>query len=161
MRLPEASSSTTRNAKLVAAALLAVSFLLPQYTCAMYRGPDGKTVQAVPQGTNAKQYMPFRERHYAWEDAHWNDASSWIAPTVFLCPLLLLPWGLRGKRGRIGRLCWWLEPFFVGGSLYVVWTFSSLGDRAIGAYLGLGADGLYGLAWLLDARMRWARLRST
>jgi len=156
MKSSEARSAITWNPKLAAGTLLAVSFLLPQYTCDRYRGPDGKTVQQIPEGADSNQYAPFRERHYAWEDVRWSDVSSWVAPAAFLWPLPVLVWGHRANSQRVRRLCLWLEPLLVGGSLYIISALSSFGERAVGAYVGLGANGLYGFLWLRDLRTHWA-----
>ncbi len=144
-----------RQPRIVAAVLLATSFCLPQYTCDMYRAPDGKVMGTVPHGTDPSQYTPFKERHYAWEDLTWSDLSSWLVAVAFFWPVPVLAVGLRTRRRWVSRAATWLEPLLVAGSVYVIWVFSSLGQRAVGAYVGLGASGLYGLGWLYALRVRW------
>src|SRR5262249_2318810 len=49
------------------------------------------------------------------------------------------------------------EPPLVAASTWYIASLSALGERAAGAYLGLAANGSYGLAWLAESYEWWAR----
>jgi hypothetical protein len=134
--------------KLAAAIFLLASLALPEYTCSKYVGPDGKVVSAVPEGAPPTSYRGIQERHYRLESFDMRDGGSWLALLVFLWPLPVLAYLWRGRAGRLKRLISMAEPLLAIGSAYAVWNFSSLGTRASGAYLALGADAVYLSVWV-------------
>jgi hypothetical protein len=145
--------------KIFAAALLSIALLLPQYTCRMYRALEGKVVSSIPDGADSSAYKAFRERHYAWEDAAWRQPSTWLPPALFLWPVpVLVFWGrLRGSWARRSR--WIVETTLLAASIYFIWAQSDVGQRAVGAYLGIAANGLYAVACMIETRDVWGRAR--
>jgi hypothetical protein len=138
--------------KTVAAALLAIALLLPQYTCRVYRSPEGKVVSSIPDGADPSAYRAFRERHYAWEDAAWRQPTTWLYPALFMWPVPVLILGRRLGRTRARRVHWIVETTLVATSIYFIWALSDLGQRAVGAYLGIAANGLYAVACVVETR---------
>jgi len=138
--------------KLIGALLLLASLALPQYTCARLRAPDGSVWDSVPPGKDATLYRPFTERHYAYENIELRDPISWLTLVAFGWPLILTGVRRRFPGPTLNRVLWWLEPVLAGTSGYLILVFSSLGDRAIGAYVGLAALVLLLLAWLAELR---------
>jgi hypothetical protein len=146
-----------RWARLAGAVLLATAFLLPQYTCAVYRGPQGN-VLPPPAEADRSHYREIQQSHYAWEGIRWNDPASWLVVAVFGWPLPLLIYRYRVR----GPLWWWLpltlELGLVAGSAYLIWFLSDWGERAVGAYLGIAGNGVYTLALLNEV---WRRCFSS
>jgi hypothetical protein len=136
--------------KLAAAALLLACLVLPEYTCTKYVGPDGKTVSAVPEGAPAAPYREIRESHYPLESFDVRDGGYWLRLLVFTWPLPVLAYLWRGTRGWLRRLVWLAEPLLSVLSAYAVLMSSSLGTRAVGAYLAMGANAGYLCAWVAE-----------
>jgi len=148
----------TRHAKLLAALLLLAALVLPQSTCAGYRGPDGKFVTRVPADAPPDSYRPAVERSYAYDEFRLRQPDTWLNVLVFLWPLPLLAITTRRPSGRVKFAVWVAEPLLVIGSAYVIWRSASiLATPAVGAYLGLAAMALYLLAWLVEL---WGRVRA-
>jgi hypothetical protein len=59
----------------------------------------------------------------------------------------------------MSRVRWLVEAGLAATSIYLIWAFSDLGQRAAGAYVGIAANGLYAAAWLGEARSLWGRAR--
>jgi len=138
--------------KLAAAAVLLACLALPEYTCSRYVGPDGRAVSAGPGGVPATPYREVQEKHYPLESFSVREIGSWLALLVFVWPWPVLAYWFRGTRGSLKRLIWMTEPLLSIGSGYVVWSVSSLGTRAAGAYLALAANAAYLGAWVAELR---------
>jgi hypothetical protein len=148
----------TRRAKLLAALLLLVALVLPQSTCAGYRGPDGRFVTRVPADAPPDTYRPAVERSYAYDEFRLRQPDTWPNVLVFLWPLPLLAIAARHPAGRVRFAVWVAEPLLAVGSAYMIWLFAStLATPAVGAYLGVTAMALYLLAWLVEL---WSRVRA-
>lgn len=143
--------------KLAAAALLLGCLVLPEYTCTKYVGPDGQEVSAGPEGVPITPYREVREKHYPLESFSVRDIGSWLMLLTFVWPWPVLAFWWRstqwrGAHAAVKRLVWLAEPLLSMGSGYAVWAFSSLGTRAIGAYLALAANAAYLGAWVAELR---------
>lgn len=125
--------------KFAAAALLAVTLFLPQYTCARLRGPDGFVTDSIPAGADSSAYHVYNQPHYALENFGPTRIETWITVTAFSWPLLFLAIGYRRRLPRTSRVLWWLEPLLICVSGYLIILFSEVGDRAYGAYAALVA----------------------
>jgi hypothetical protein len=143
--------------KLIAAVLLLAALALPQYTCARFRAPDGGVWSQMPANADSSQYQPFTERHYALENFDPANVVMWLTILAFGWPLAVFGVRRRAGKGRVSAGLWWLEPLLAAGSGYFIFALSSLGTRAIGAYLGLGACLLYIGAWAVELRARFRR----
>lgn len=140
--------------KSVAAVLLLVAFVLPQYTCTDWVDRDGKGVGAVqPTGDSASMYHKVETHHYAYESFVASDWTSYVIVLTFTWPAVMLLVG-RGVRRRGARIALTIVEILLAiGSGYLIYIFSDNGARASGAYLGLGANILY-LFGLLPWRSR-------
>lgn len=142
-----------RHGRLCGAVLLGIAFFLPQYTCALYRGPHEATRQPPPQA-DASQYQKEWQSRYAWEGLEGDDLGSWLVVSAFWWPLPLLIY----RRRLVKRRRWWLlstlELGLTAESVYLIWALSEWGRRAVGAYVGLGGDGVYALALVGDLWFR-------
>lgn len=145
--------------KLAAAVVLLACLTLPEYTCTKYVGPDGKAVAAGPQGVPLTPYREVHEKHYPLESFSVFDIGSWIMLLAFAWPWPVLACWFRARQGRLRRLVWRAEPILSAGSGYVIWSASSLGTRAAGAYLALAANAVYLSAWIAEAWSCWRGLR--
>jgi hypothetical protein len=141
--------------KLAAAAVLLACLALPEYTCSKYVGPDGQVVSAGPGGVPLTPYREIRERHYPLESFSARDVGSWLTLLVFTWPWPVLIYFWRGTHAGVLRwLVWLAEPLLAAGSAYAVWTASSLGTRAAGAYLAMAANTVYLCAWVAELRTK-------
>jgi hypothetical protein len=140
--------------KLAAAAVLLACLALPEYTCSKYVGPDGQVVSAAPEGAPPTAYREIQERHYPLESFDFRDIGSWLRLLVYTWPLPVLAYLRRGGRGVLKRLVSMAEPLLSIGSAYAVWASSSLGTRAGGAYVALGANAVYLFAWVAELRTK-------
>lgn len=143
--------------KLVGAALLLASLSLPQYTCALYRGPDGGVWSQLPPGADSSKYEPFTERHYALEELDALSLQTWLTILTFAWPVPLLAVRMRSRRPRLNRVLWWAEVFLIIGSGYLILVFSSLGARAAGAYVGFAGCLAYLGAWIAELRQSFRK----
>ena len=135
---------TLLSIKAAAALLLVASLALPQSTCAGYRGPEGKFVFELPRDSTRAAYTPAVQRHYALEDFQVADAGSWFTVSLFVWPLVAIALGLRARGHRVGASIAIAEPILAIGSAYVIWFLAAwAGDLAAGAYVALGALGIY------------------
>jgi len=143
--------------KLVAAIVLLVCLALPEYTCSRYVGPDGQTVSAGPDGVPATPYREVRENHYPLETFNVREIGWWIALLSFTWPwpVLIYRWRTRTRAGA-ARAVWVAEVLLAIGSGWVVWEASSVGTRAVGAYLAMAADAVYLCACIAELRKRRA-----
>ncbi len=148
---------TIPRIKLAAAVLLLAAIALPQYTCARYHGPDGAVWDAIPPGADSSAYHPFRESHYAVEAFGFTRWETWVTIAAFAWPLALAVARPR-LPARLGRVIWWFEPALAVISGYLILLFSSLGDRAVGAYLAVGALAVLLAAWVAELVRRLRRL---
>jgi len=139
--------------KLAAAVLLLACLALPEYTCSRYVGPDGQAVSAGPNGVPTVPYREVREKHYPLETFNVQEIGWWIALLSFTWPwpVLVYWWRSRAHAG-LARAVWVAEPLLAIGSGWVVWEASSVGTRAVGAYLAMVADATYLCAWIAEWR---------
>jgi hypothetical protein len=147
--------------KLAAAIVLLACLALPEYTCSKYVGPDGQTLSAGPEGVPTTPYREVREKHYPLESFSVREVGSWIALLTFVWPWPVLAYGWRRAEWRaahagLTRVVWVAEPLLAIGSGWVVWEASSVGTRAVGAYLAMAADAVYLSAWVAA----WRKERS-
>jgi hypothetical protein len=147
----------TTRIKLSAAVVLLACLALPEYTCSKYVGPDGRVVSAVPEGVPATSYKEIPEKHYPLESFSVREIGSWLTLLTFAWPWPVLAYWFRstqwrGRHGALKRLVWLAEPLLLMGSGYVIWAASSLGTRAIGAFLALAANAAYLGAWVVELR---------
>ena len=157
MKLP---GHTIRGARIVrpritAVVLLAVAFLLPQYTCSMYFGPSGR-VSAVPAEADRSQYRIVQQPGYAWEYLGWTDFGSWLIVAAFFWPVPFVAYRATRRAPRTQWPIWSAEVAAAAGSAYLVLVLSDLGRRAIGAYLALGANAIYAATVLYELLRRTA-----
>ncbi len=144
--------------KFAAAVVLLACLTLPEYTCTKYVGPDGQTVSAGPLGVPLTPYREVHEKHYPLESWSVRDIGFWLMLLAFAWPWPVLAYWFRSTHGSLKRVVWlkrmvWLaEPLLSIGSGYVVWTASSLGTRAAGAYLALAANAVYLGTWVAELR---------
>jgi hypothetical protein len=101
-----------------------------------------------------------QEKHYPLESFSVREIDSWLKLLVFAWPWPVLAYWLRsaqwrGEHSALQRLVWLAEPLLSMGSGYVVWESSSLGTRAVGAYLALAANAVYLGAWAAELRKNW------
>ncbi|HEY4361605.1 MAG TPA: hypothetical protein VGN17_11570 [Bryobacteraceae bacterium] len=141
--------------KLIAAIVLLICLALPEYTCSRYIGPDGQTLSAGPEGVPTTPYREVRENHYPLESFNLREIGWWIALLSFTWPWpVLIYWWRNGALGGLARAVWVAEPLLAIGSGWAVWEASSVGHRAVGAWLALAADAVYLGAWIAGLRKR-------
>jgi hypothetical protein len=140
--------------KFAAAVVLLACLALPEYTCSKYVGPDGQAVSTGRDGVPSTPYREVKERHYPLESFDVRDVGFWLRLLVFTWPLPVLAYLWRGTHRALKRLVWVAEPLLSAGSAYAVWTASSLGTRAAGAYLALAANTIYLCAWVAELRTK-------
>mgnify|MGYP001149898355 CR=1 FL=1 len=152
---------TSPRIKLIGTIALSLAFALPQYSCAGFEGSDGTFVRSLPDGARAESYEPAVELHYAFEEIDLDDPSSWIVVIVFFWGLATYGFG-RWQRGPWARGALRLiEPMLVLMSGAAISQIGSLGTRAWGNSVALGALGVYLVGWGLGV-WEWRRAaRST
>jgi hypothetical protein len=138
-----------RQARLAGAGLLALAFFLPQFTCSAYRAPDGRVVAQPPPDSTGQRYERVDQAHYVWEDPQPSDVGWWLIVLAFAWPIPMLFL----RRHALERRKWLssvLEGALLVGSAYVIWDFSGLGRRALGAFVGLAGVVTYASAVATD-----------
>ncbi len=150
--------STILRVKGAAALLLMVSLALPQSTCAGYRGPDGKFVSELPRDSTRAAYQPAIDRQYALDDFHITDAGSWITLAQFVWPVAAVGILVRARGKRLRTSIAIAEPILVVCTAYLIWLGATfLAQPAAGAYVALGALGVYFTACMVDL---WRSVRN-
>ena len=135
--------------------LLGVAFFLPQYTCAVPRKSDSRSL-AAEEGNEDLQSV--RVSNYAWENLEWDDPDSWLILAAFAWPLPVLVYRRRGLgSGKGGWILYFAEAALLAGSVALIVLFSSVGRRAVGAYFGLAGNACYALGLLYEVYARISR----
>ena len=146
-----AARLTTTRFKILGAIVLAGSLALPVSTCTGYRSPDGKFVTWIPTGADSAAYPRAVDRDYVLHDVYLVRPSTWFNLAVFVWPLPVVALTQRRRTARWRRWVWWLEPLLVAISGWTVWLVANLlATPAIGAYVALGALGVYLSAWAVE-----------
>jgi hypothetical protein len=125
----------------------------------MYVGPNGR-VAAIPAGADSAQYRIVRQPAYAWEGLRWTDSASWLIVAAFFWPFPLVAYRVLHRTAAARWPTWCAEGAAAAGSAYLILALSELGHRAVGAYVGLGANAIYGITVLYELLRRSAATRS-
>jgi hypothetical protein len=151
------SMATVRS---IVALVLAVSMLLPQYSCGEYVDMNGKLLTQLPvKADSGKTYRVVDVDHYVISEVDLDYPATLVLPLVFLWPLaaaLFMGWR---PNARVSRIIAWAEPALLAGSLYVIYEFAE-GRRRYGNYLALGAGALLFALSLRSTVGRIRKLRS-
>ena len=146
---------TLTHLKGLAAIALLASLALPQSTCAGFRAPNGQFVPTVPRGAAPGAYQPTIHRHYALDNARFNDPQTWLTVGAFIWPLPLLAVSLsQSKRLRAYGAV--VEPVLALAAGFVIWADAGPFNRpAIGAYVAMSAISLHFIASAVTLRRAW------
>ena len=124
----------------MATVLLATTLLLPAYTCAGFRSPQGELVDSIPAGADSSTYAPARIPHRPVESFDTSDANDWITLLAYLWPLGVLGLRLRPSPGRLDRVMHWGELLIAPLSAGVIYLVATKGRIAYGSYLAYAAN---------------------
>jgi hypothetical protein len=124
--------------------------LLPFSTCSYYVDAEGERIivevdEPLPAGVRevhdqnvpAESLVPF-------------DPERAPYLLAFLWPLLGSLYARLGRRPRLKRSLWCLEPLLICASAWVFVMLALFGKTAFGFFMAAAALGLYGVAWLLE-----------
>lgn len=142
----------TSRIKIVAAFLLLISLALPLSSCTLYVDLEGKTFYKAPP-TDAQRTTDY---FYVWTEFDAKNLGSWLLITCFLWPIPILIYKYGGKRKRVNQILWVVEPLLISSSVYYIVicaTFFSTPEA--GADLAVTANGIYGMAWLWEAIIKY------
>lgn len=153
--------STTQRLSLLGALLVTVSFALPFYTCTRYVDAAGEAVEVeegapVPEGVTAVM-----EPHRPMDGLDLSDLDEYPLLLTFLWPIALVGARLVWPRMRELRVVATLESLLIVWTGWVFHAFSTVGDRAWGAYVAFAGLALYAGAFVADLAGRIRRARSS
>jgi hypothetical protein len=140
--------STLFTLRGVATVLVLLSLTLPLSRCqrekAFLRAPGAP---AAAEATGQPVEFDYTYAHEWFQLDEWQG---WIALLTFAWPVLALVarWGSRSLRES--RWLGWLEAALALGGGYVIWQMSSIGERLVGAYVGISGMGVYFISAIRD-----------
>lgn len=143
--------------KILSAILLVVCLTLPISSCRRYVNSDGTKIVHYDPKTypDAKIWIKY---NYPLEYFKVRDIYDWLLLFCFMWPIPVILYRHRGKKRLIKKIIWIVEPLFViVASGYIYLRASVFARPAIGAYLSLAANGMYGLLWLTELLMKIVR----
>jgi len=148
--------SITQRLSLFGAVLVTVSFALPFYTCTRYVDAAGEAVEVeegapVPEGVTAVV-----ELHRPMDGLDLSDLDEYPLLLTFLWPIALVGARRVWPRMRELRAVAALESLLIVWTGWVFHAFSTVGDRAWGAYVAFAGLVLYAGAFILEL---WHRFR--
>ena len=132
-----------RRLSTLGALLVAISFALPFYTCTRHVDASGEAVEVeegapLPPGVTAVV-----ETTRPIEGFDFSDPETWPLAISFLWPLALVGARALWPRLRGLRALSALEVLLIAGSGWVFQAYSSVGDRAWGAYVAFVGLAIY------------------
>ena len=142
--------STTQRLSLLGAVLVTVSFALPFYTCTRHVDAAGEAVEIeegapVPEGVTAVV-----ELHRPMDGLDLSDLDEYPLLLTFLWPIALVGARRIWPRMRELRVLTALESLLILWTGWVFHAFSTVGDRAWGAYVAFAGLALYAGAFVMD-----------
>jgi len=147
----------TSRIKIGAAILLLISLALPLRSCSHYVDSDGKTFYNTPPPPGV-QYIT--EYDYVWTDFEAKNLGSWGLVICFIWPIPILIYKYRGTRKRVNQILWVIEPLLISGAVYYIYFNASFfSTPEVGANLAVTANGIYGMAWLWEAILKYKHKR--
>ena len=147
-RLSAERGALARRFSALGALLVAVSFALPFYTCTHHVDANGEAVEVeegapLPPGVTAVV-----ETTRPIEGLDLTDPETWPLAVAFLWPLALVGARALWPRLRALGMLSALEALLIAGSGWVFQAYSSVGDRAWGAYVAFVGLAIYAGAFV-------------
>jgi len=139
----------THRTWLIAAAVLAVCFVLPLSTCTRYVDANGEALKVAEGAAPPAGARAIVDRQTAVEQLVTNPLGGWSMLVAFVGPLASALWLRRGAGTGVRRVLFWIQPLllaFAGHSVYVIGGF---GETTAAAWLAAAAIAALALAWLL------------
>ena len=141
------------NIKTFAMLFLLACILLPYAKgCSGYVNSEGKRIERKKEKTlptDAKLVIPYR---YVLKDLDIDDShQDWLLLLSFLWPIPIIIHRKISHRKKLKIIIWGVEPLFFLSSGWFIWFMSSFFvTPAIGAYLAISANSIYGLTWIYE-----------
>jgi hypothetical protein len=139
----------THRTWLIAAAILAVCFVLPLSTCTRYVDANGDSVEVAEGAPPPAGARAIVDRQTAAEQLVTNPLGGVSMLVAFVGPLASALWLRRDAGTAARRVLFWIQPLllaFAGHSVYVIGGF---GETTAAAWLAAAAIAALALTWLL------------
>ena len=138
--------------KIGAAILLLICLVLPLSSCSLYVDSEGKTFWEKPPTIDTQRTTDY---YYIWTEFKAKDLGNWLLITCFIWPIPILIYKYRGKSKGVNKILWGVEPLLIGGSVYYIAMATLFLTPEVGADLAITANGIYGMAWLWEAILKY------